>query len=70
MKKIILLVSIFGLMFSCSGNKEQTEKISVEIEEQIEVIEKSTQTLDKSLKISDVEMEKNQNEIDSLLNEI
>tara|TARA_R110002072_G_scaffold150355_4_gene298656 strand:+ start:970 stop:1182 length:213 start_codon:yes stop_codon:yes gene_type:complete len=70
MKKLFLLVPILGLMFSCSGEKKQTEKIPVELQEQIEVIEKSTQKLDDVIDKSDIEIEKNQNKIDSLLNNI
>jgi peptidoglycan hydrolase CwlO-like protein len=70
MKKYLFLIPFLGLMFSCSEDKKQTEMTPAELQEQIEVIEKSTQNLDESIHSSEHEMEKQQNEIDSLLNNI
>jgi hypothetical protein len=70
MKPIIFLVPILGLMISCSGENKQTEKTSEELQEQIELIESSTQKLDESINSTDYEMVKTQSEIDSLLNNI
>jgi peptidoglycan hydrolase CwlO-like protein len=70
MKKIFILVSLSGLIFSCSGERKHTESTSVESQEQVELIERSTQKLDETINSSYYEMEKNQNEIDSLLQNI
>lgn len=70
MKKTFYFIPLLGLLYSCSGEKKQTEKIPEELQEQIEVIEKSTQELDESIDSSEDEMEENQREIDSLLKDI
>jgi hypothetical protein len=57
-----------GLIYCCSGEiNGKAPKLS---QEQIEVIEKSTQKLDESIKSSELEIIKSQSEIDSLLNDI
>lgn len=70
MKKYFLLVPIIGLMVSCSGEKKETEKTSDVFQDKIEAIENSTQKLDETMKNSEGEIEKQQNEIDSLLKNI
>lgn len=71
MKKAIYLIPLLGLMFSCSGEKKQSEETtSEELQEKIEVIENSAQELDASMDSSENKMEKNQREIDSLLKDI
>lgn len=68
MRKIIYLIPILGLIYSCSGEKKRkAQEVS---QEQIEVIEKSTQKLEESIKSSEYEIEKKQSEIDSLLSNI
>lgn len=70
MKKLFLLVPIFGLLFSCSGEKKQTEQAAEDLQEQVESIEQSTQQLDEMMDSSADELEKTQAEIGSLLNNI
>ncbi|MDD2286168.1 MAG: hypothetical protein PHQ11_12340 [Paludibacter sp.] len=70
MKKILILIPLMGFMFACTGEKKQTESANGTLEEQTEVIENSIQKVDETINASDVKMEKSQNEIDSLLNNI
>ncbi|MGD9932006.1 MAG: hypothetical protein AB7U05_18450 [Mangrovibacterium sp.] len=70
MKKSFYLIPVLALMFSCSGEKQQTEKSTEVLQEEIEAIEKSTQQLDEAIKSSDDEIEQTQSEIDSLLSNI
>lgn len=63
MKKCIFLIPVVGLMISCSGGAKQQEESSQTLQEQTEKIEKSIQN-------SEVEMEKIQTELDTLLNNI
>ncbi|MFY0599445.1 MAG: hypothetical protein JXR03_07215 [Cyclobacteriaceae bacterium] len=70
MKKYILPVFLLGLMMACSQGKKPIEESSDDLQEQTESIEKSIQKLDETIRSSDVNMEKKQSEIDSLLNDI
>lgn len=70
MKKLFLLVPIFALLYSCSGENKQTEQAAEDLQQQVESIEQSTQQLDEVMDSSADELEKTQAEIDSLLNDI
>lgn len=70
MKKIFFLVPLLGLLSSCAGERKHTESTPVELQEQVEVIERSTQKLEETINSSSYEMDKNQSEIDSLLHNI
>lgn len=70
MKKLFGIISLIGILFSCSGEKKQTETTNIQLQEQIETIEKTTQQLDETIKSSIDELEKHQNQIDSLLNNL
>lgn len=66
MKKRIYLIPILGIMFSCSGEKKETQKTPELL--QTDTIE--TQDINDSINPSDYEMDQAQSELDSLLNNI
>lgn len=70
MKKNIFLILVIGLAFSCSSGTNHKEESSDNSLKQAETIEKSIEKLDESIQDSEIEMEKTQNEIDTLLNNI
>ncbi|WP_299397599.1 hypothetical protein [uncultured Gelidibacter sp.] len=68
MKKIFYLLPILGLMMACNEEKKQPPQ-AVEVDkEQTEALEKSIENLDELMESTEFEMERNQAEIDSLLN--
>jgi outer membrane murein-binding lipoprotein Lpp len=70
MKKYLFLVVSSVLMFACSGNKQQVDEAPEVVQEQIQAVEQSVEKLDESIKSSSDEFEKQQSEIDSLLNNL
>lgn len=63
MKKGYFLIPVIGIMISCAGQSKKTEKANEELQMQIE-------KMDETIKSSELEIEKSQTEIDSLLNNI
>lgn len=70
MKKYLFLIPSLVLIFSCSGENKQKEKSPEELQEQIEIMENSTQKLDESLKSSDSVITILESDVDSLLTNI
>lgn len=70
MKKYLFLILSSAIMFACSGNKQQAEEAPEAVKEQVQVVEQSVQKLDESIKSTADEFEKQQTEIDSLLNNL
>jgi peptidoglycan hydrolase CwlO-like protein len=70
MKKILFLIPVLTLVYACAGETKPTEQTAEEAQQKIEAVELSTQKVEKSINASEVEMEKTQSDIDSLLNNI
>jgi hypothetical protein len=69
MKKNILLFPIIGLLFACSEGNQGTESPEIS-QEQIELMEQSTDDLDEVIYLSEEEIDEVQIEIDELLKKI
>ncbi len=70
MRKSIFLLPLLGLMFACSEGTNQTTETPDVSQEQIILIEQSTEDLEELILSSEEEIEAVQEEIDQLLNEI
>lgn len=69
MKKIILFFAVMATMASCSNGAGRQEESPEELK-QTQAIEESIQSLDSTMQDSEAMIEKTQNEIDTLLNDI
>jgi hypothetical protein len=69
MKKVILIIPMLMLL-SCGGGTKQEASAEDISETQTEAIEESTLQLEEAMSNSDTLLQKSQNEIDSLLNDI
>lgn len=70
MKKHIYFLAIAGLMVACSSESKQKEEVSEELNKQTEMMNEATVKADDLIKKSESDFNKNQDEIDSLLNSI